>query len=204
MLQVLERAKDELYLFSVGTFPGLLPGQFYKFQMRAVNDTGAGPWSDASFSVLSETTVPHPPEPPVVQEANLTSLLFRWNAPEEQGGSAITGFRFNVQHTGEVVDLPRSCTTQLVEFLHPGKGYRARVMAKNSVGWSDYSDWNELAAGRTKSDIPEPPNKPKPVAGSWSAITFEVQLPFANGSQIHSMQVRDIHIFIYISTIYEY
>ena len=29
VLQVLERAKDELYLFSVGTFPGLLPGQFY-------------------------------------------------------------------------------------------------------------------------------------------------------------------------------
>jgi hypothetical protein len=102
----------------------------------------------------------------------------------------VTGYRIQIQHTGQEIDLPRNQTTHLLEYLSPGKLYFVRVKAKNKVGSSEYSDWNSPSDASTCSDRPETPLKPKPIAGTWSSISCSCVLPFANGSKITSMQVQ--------------
>jgi hypothetical protein len=71
--------EDERFFFVCGEFSNLNPGQMYRFQLRAVNDSGEGPWSESSFSASTVATVPCPPEPPHIVKAALTSILFGWS-----------------------------------------------------------------------------------------------------------------------------
>ena len=134
-----------------------------------------------------------------VIDLSLTWFLFVFlGAPEEEGGSAVTGYKFQIQHTGQEFDLPRTQKSYLVEFLHPGKSYLTRVLAINKVGASEYSEWSDSVGSKTLSDRPEKPMKPKPVSGTWATISFSAVLPFANGSRIVAMQVqrRELNQFL--------
>ncbi len=196
VVQVLDRIEDNKFLFVCGEYPHLHAGIFYKFQLRALSSAGEGPWSEVTHSTITKASLPTAPNPPRALKPNLTSILFSWSPPDDTGGSAVTGYRFNVQHTGFEIDLPRSQTTFLVEFLQPGKCFKVRVKAKNVVGESPYSNWSLLEYSKTSSDCPDQPMKPKPVAGSWSSISLEMSLPFGNGSSISLLEVSETFIFL--------
>ena len=73
---------------------GLLPGRRYDLQIRAVNATGAGPWSAASRA----GQLPEPPRAPAIGEIvpRDRGLGVTWSAPEENGGTFINSYDLSV------------------------------------------------------------------------------------------------------------
>jgi hypothetical protein len=97
----------------------------HKYIVRGINNAGTGPWSDSSYSTYTESAPPDIPKPPFVAKAFLSSLLFEWYAPPDNG--ALTGYEFCVQHTGKMFKLPRGKLEFLMENFQPGNSYCAKV-----------------------------------------------------------------------------
>ena len=70
---------------------GLLPGRPYLAQVRAINKTGAGPWSDI-VEVISGAGVPDPPKPPAVNFKSPHAAILSWDEPVNNG-AAITEYK---------------------------------------------------------------------------------------------------------------
>jgi hypothetical protein len=54
-------------------------------------------------------------------------------------------------------------------------------MARNVVGWSQYSDWNSIDDSYTITAPPETPRNPLAISGSWNSLKLKVTIPFCNG-----------------------
>lgn len=187
---LLSRVQNDDTLVLLGyTVRGLHPGQGYRFQIRGINKAGAGVWSVSSVSLFTSPKEPDAPYAPHVIDSTLTTILFEWYPPA-QNGSAITGYRIYIEHTGQYINLERTQTKYLLENLQPGKVYRMQVLAKNSLGWSGYSDLSNADVSHTKIGVPEKPRSLRPVAGSWSDIRLEGAVPFANGSPVSAFIVQ--------------
>jgi hypothetical protein len=65
-----------------------------------------------------------------------------------------------------------------------------RVLAKNTLGWSAFSEWSSIEDSHTKIGVPEKPKSLRPVTGTWNSITLEGIVPFANGSPVTSFVVQ--------------
>jgi hypothetical protein len=87
--------------------------------------------------------------------------------------------------------------TYTCERLIPGERYYIKVLAKNSVGWSEYSECNNYDNAETATCRPDVPNNVKPVAATWGSITYEGILPYSNGRPITEMilQYRVVQAF---------
>ena len=180
-------------VFLAATIEGLTRGSLYRFQIRGVNKLGEGPWSPSSYSFNAMASPPGRPMPPFIDECDLTSIKFRWDAPDDNG-SAITGYCVFVQHTGLEHDLHRYQNTYFMDNLLPGRSYRIKVKAKNQAGYSGYSDWNAFSDSRTKTDRPERPSPPRPIAGSFNFVTLEGRLPYFNGDPIRAVMVQKRYV----------
>ncbi|MEZ5179178.1 MAG: DUF4214 domain-containing protein [Acidimicrobiales bacterium] len=84
-------------------------------------------------------TAPGPMAPPVVAGASSTSLTVAWNAPFNDGGSAVTGYRLelfvgNDAEASQIVNLPGDWKVRTFTGLTPATRYKFRVAAKNAHG----------------------------------------------------------------------
>ena len=71
-------------------YEGVQRGLDYQFYVQAVNDVGESPLSDA-LAILA-SVVPDPPLDLNVTDSGSGSISLEWTAPEEVGGSVLTGF----------------------------------------------------------------------------------------------------------------
>ncbi len=77
------------------TLDGLDSGSAYRFQVRAGNRVGAGPWSDPSASVLPSGV----PSAPVglaaafVYDGTVREVEVTWQPPQDNGGEPVQGYR---------------------------------------------------------------------------------------------------------------
>ncbi|MER5600812.1 glycoside hydrolase domain-containing protein [Streptomyces sp. NPDC002265] len=80
-------------------------------------------------------TVPAAPDA-VSATSSGTSVTVAWSAPEDTGGSPVTGYRVTLDdgHLAEIRDLAAHSTT--FTWLRAGRSYTARVSAVNAVGAS--------------------------------------------------------------------
>lgn len=170
-------------------FEDLHPGQLYQFRVRGLNVAGVGPWTEPTLTTCTLSTHPEPPSRPTIQSASLRKLVFQWSPPEDDGGTAITGYRVHLRNLNKYIDLPRSAVTYTWEGLFPGKSYFMKVLAKNEVGESDYSEYNEESQSFTTVAPPEKPTNPIAIEGNWNSVTFEVDIPYHNGAAIKTMEV---------------
>jgi hypothetical protein len=163
-----------------------------------MNSVEKGAWSEPSLSAYTRATTPMKPNPPVIESSSLRSILFTWDTPYD-GGSALTGYTVELLNSykdddgnnkHKTVDLPRSANYFNWQGLFPGKSYRFRVLAKNAIGDSEYSELNSIENSFTTTAPPEQPLNPVNVHATWNEITLETFLPFNNGSLITSMQVQ--------------
>ena len=181
--------EDDTHLFVCKTITGLEPGFEYRIAIRGTNEEeGAGEWSEGSYSFNTHPTLPCIPVSPFIEERTLTSIKFAWHAPDGRG-TAITGYTVQIQHTGKEFNLPRSQQHYELDHLLPGKSYFIRVLSKNSVGQSEYSNWNTVEQSHTLTDKAEMPSRPHAKSGNWNTITLESKLPYNNGSPISGVKV---------------
>ncbi|WP_336715997.1 peroxidase family protein [Arthrobacter sp. USHLN218] len=128
---------------------GLTNGAAYRFQVRAVNNVGPGPYSGFSDEVVPAPVTPGTPTIGAVSGGDQQATA-NWTAPEDDGGSTITGFNVLVLDAGgnQVGDLrpaPAGATSLVVTDLPAGSPVRFQVAAVNAVGEGLYSDISEAA-----------------------------------------------------------
>jgi Ca2+-binding RTX toxin-like protein len=118
---------------------GLVNGQSYTFEVRAENAAGSSDWSLPSNPVRPAATEPAAPTvgEPVAGNERVT---VHWNAPVDDGGSAVTAYQVEVVNSaGQRVALrtaPASETELSVTGLTNGRRYWFRVFAVNAIGTS--------------------------------------------------------------------
>ncbi|MDN4642121.1 fibronectin type III domain-containing protein [Agreia sp. PsM10] len=120
---------------------GLTPGTEYTFTVAATNAEGTGSASAESTPVTTFDVADAPKTPTAVLSGS-TGIDVSWVAPDETGGTPITGYTVALSSNGSAVGSQTvSADTLTAAFpgLLPGQSYTAQVTANNSVGASDAS-----------------------------------------------------------------
>ncbi|HEV3094436.1 MAG TPA: DUF4082 domain-containing protein, partial [Solirubrobacteraceae bacterium] len=118
---------------------GLTNGTSYTFSVQASNPNGSGPASERSNAV-TPTSV-NPPSAPtgVVASAATGQALLSWNAPANNGGSAVTSYTIT-PYIGSEAQTPSTvsgsppATSAIVKGLTNGTNYTFTVTATNAAG----------------------------------------------------------------------
>ena len=163
---------------------GLANNTSYRFTVKAVNGVNDSFDSDQSASI---TTLDSPNAPNnVAATAGEGSATVSWTAPNNTGGSAITGYRVKADPGGALcITTGTSCT---FNGLTPGQGYTFVVKAINAVGASNWTG----DSNRVTPTIPRTaPTAPFGVSAvpSNTQVTISWSAPSNGGADITSYTV---------------
>ncbi len=145
-------------------FRGLLPGNIYRFRVRAVNSAGEGPWSNAIQVATMLLDTPGN----VLLQKNDTSISFVWDAvPGAEGYELKYGAHSENEGSpgegswqpGVTVEVVSGSGIALKELV-PSTEYKYSIRAKSSGG---YSAWSEEMCVFT---LPQKPGVPEKVNAS--------------------------------------
>ncbi|MGF9663793.1 peroxidase family protein [Arthrobacter crystallopoietes] len=122
---------------------GLANGTAYRFQVRAVNEVGPGPYSALSAAVTPAPVAPGAPAIASVTGGDLQATV-NWTAPADNGGSALTGFAVRVidaanNQVGDLHTAAAGATSLVVTDLPAGSPVRFQVAAVNGIGQGTFS-----------------------------------------------------------------
>ena len=138
------------------TISGLKSGTRYQVQVRATNAEGNGPWTPAVRGSTSQNSEPDPPAVTYGLRAtgvSQTRIDLSWNAPTDDGGASITGYRIEVSDDDRstwsdlVANTGSSSRTYAHTGLEAGTTRHYRVSAINRVGTGLAS---AVASGQTR------------------------------------------------------
>ena len=144
------------------TVGNLVNGLEYVFEMRAVNALGKGPVETAAAIPVRRTGPPPPPPPPpppgpreTVPDAPINLLAdggdkqvaLSWDAPEDDGGSAITDYEYRIDGRGNWISIDSTGTNHTITELVNGTTYAFQVRAVNAAGNSAPSNRAEATPG---------------------------------------------------------
>jgi hypothetical protein len=120
---------------------GLTPGVKYKFEVVAA--TGVGTSERSSSLTVTAGEAPNVGNP--IPVSITTSISFKWQYPDDDGGSAVTAYRlvWDTPNLGEFVNeavLDANTYTYTTPSLEEGQFYRFILYAENAVGWSSASN----------------------------------------------------------------
>lgn len=98
--------------------------------------------------------------------------------------------RVFVKHLNYQCDLPRWQNTYRIKHLVPGESYYLKVMAKNAVGWSEYSEYNSYENSLTATAPPDTPTNLQAIGAEWGTMTLTSIIPYDNGMPAHQFHVQ--------------
>ena len=158
------------------TLTGLEAGAWYDVQVRAVNDSGAGPWSDTESK---GTAVVKPVAPVITLVApRYQELGVVWREPAFTGGAAISAYDLRHIRSATDKDVDESWTYSLnpqsviaddlrryhIPNLENGVSYDVQARATNSAGDSPWSSTVTGTPDRQNTD----PEFPESESGARS------------------------------------
>ncbi len=136
---------------------GLKGGTTYHYRVRALNKVGQSPPSIVANATTSAATKPGGVGLITISGLSTTEIKLSWDAPSDNGGSPITGYRIDVSANGgsnwttlTFVD-PGPATYYNHTGLTAGTRRHYRVFAINTVGQSDPSN---VVTAATKPNVP--------------------------------------------------
>lgn len=144
------------------TVPQLKKGEKYCFRVRATNEEGEGKPLTSVATIASGP--PGPPPVPEVMDVTSTKIVFKWQAPENDGGNEITGYSVEYRENGG--DWMMVTSNHIDGFLatltdlHEESTYELRVAGKNSAGKGKYTESPPVVA-QDKPVAPELDDKVK-------------------------------------------
>ena len=124
---------------------GLDAGQEYNYRVSAINAIGTSSPSTADSATTDAATAPDPPTNLAALGESPTTILLTWDAPVDDGGSEITGYKIERESpTGGgfstlVADTGNAETTYRDTLLSTATEYNYKISAINAEGTSTAS-----------------------------------------------------------------
>ncbi|HZS74510.1 MAG TPA: fibronectin type III domain-containing protein [Candidatus Nitrosotalea sp.] len=176
---------------------GLSPSTSYTYRVYAITILVTSPPSNtATATTLTPVTVPQPPTGLGATADSSSQITLNWNAPSNNGGSPITGYKIERSTNGGstwsniMSNTGSTATTYSDTGLASSTIYTYRVSAINSVGTSSPSN---IASATTSVAVtaPQPPTNLSATTTSSSQINLSWTAPANNGgSAITGYQIE--------------
>lgn len=117
--------------------------------------------------------------------------------PSPSSPAVLCRRRVWIKHINYYTDLPRAQVTYQLTRLLPGQHYHLKVLAKNAVGWSEYSEYNSIEQAETSTAVPDTPDSPRAIGAGWGYMALEGRFSYENGREITHMyvQYREVQAF---------
>ena len=136
---------------------GLRLATGYEVEVRAVNEGGAGEWSQygdfRTGSVAAPSGAPGAPAAPTFSDITRNSFVIDWQPPSDTGDSPIEKYAYKVRlvsgnYNGDARETTGTSAlfTAYTEITHFVLTYSVRVRAKNAHGWGPWSETNWFQA----------------------------------------------------------
>lgn len=174
----------------VGAFSPPAKGQTISYRVAAYTQFGLGEPSNL-VTVSTAVTVPGQVYTPSIALSGTADVTVRWNAPSDNGGSAITGYVLERQVDGvwsSVGQLPATTLTYTVARPAPGVYVTFRVTATNAVGSGAVSASSTLMSPYLQASAPQGFTAVRTTAGITLSYTAPANL--GGGSvRAYSIQV---------------
>ena len=167
---------------------GLSPASTRHYRVSAINRVGAGDPSDVA-DATTDATVPDAPQRLTATAHDHERIDLAWEAPDFDGGSAITGYRIEVSENAGSTwsDLVANTGSAATEYSHtglaPATTRHYRVSAINEIGTSERSN---VANATTDAVVPDRPTdlvatatEPTRIDLEWSAPAYDGGAPIS-------------------------
>ena len=124
---------------------GLTAGTTRHYRVSAINSAGTGPVSNTDSATTDAATAPGAPTGLTATADGQTEIDLSWNAPADDGGAAITGYKIEVSTNGSSwSDLAADTGSTSASYSHTGltagTTRHYRVSAINSAGTGPVSN----------------------------------------------------------------
>ena len=164
----------------------LQPNTTRHYRVAAINATGTGGYSNVDHAT-TEAEASDPPDPPrnlTATAASSSQINLSWNAPADDNGSAVTGYRIEVSDnagsswTDLVANTGSTATTHPHSGLNPNTTRHYRVSAINSAGTGNPSN---VASATTTANVPGRPTGLTATAQGQNRIDLSWTAPTDDG-----------------------
>lgn len=134
----------------------------YYFRVKAVNNVGESDPLETTRSIIAKNEFDEPDAPgkPNITDWDKDHVDLSWPAPENDGGSPITGYIIQKKEKGSpywinAAHVPTGKTNGTAPDLTEGQEYEFRVIAVNSAGQSEPSEPSDAIIAKTRFLAPK-------------------------------------------------
>lgn len=174
-----------LGLVTTTTILDLPNGVEQQFEIRAINEVGAGEWSgiESATPAGAPGSIREFTSTPIADGVTLT-----WEAPSDNGGSLIIGYEIGYRLAGSTnayITIETTDPTTTITDLGNDITYEARVRVESEAGFGDWTEQGIFTAGNV-------PSAPRDVTlrGGDASITVSWTAPaFQGGTVITDYEV---------------
>ena len=161
----------------------LRPATTRHYRVAAINLAGQGPFS-TTVRATTDATLPGVPRRLNAEAAGTSRIALSWQAPADDGGAPVTGYRIEVSEDGGrswedlVANTRTTATVHTHSGLAPASTRHYRVSAINRIGAGEAS---RVAGSTTDATVPDAPTGLVATATTPTQIDLVWVAPAYNG-----------------------